>query len=214
MFDTLNKAQQGDLGEARAIYELVKLGYAISTPLHVHLPYDLIADKDGVLYRVQVKTTKHVSSAATRSYEVMLATNGGNTKSNNRKQFDASLIDMLFVVTDDDRCWLIPASVISSKSTLTIGTPRYAEYQISGSVHSVEVEIEHGGHGDRRRVNPPFTADELQHLLLTMPTVEIACRYNMSDNGIARWAKKWALQKPPRGFWQKQRSQQARSNPT
>lgn len=55
MFQNLNRMQQGDLGEVRCIYELVKLGYSVSKPMHVHLPYDFIADKNNKLYRVQVK---------------------------------------------------------------------------------------------------------------------------------------------------------------
>lgn len=41
LFDNLSRSQQGDLGEARAIYELTKLGYILSRPLCVHCSYDL-----------------------------------------------------------------------------------------------------------------------------------------------------------------------------
>lgn len=50
----------------------------------------------------------------------------------------------------------------------------------------------------------PFTRDELEKLLWVYPTTIIAKMYNMSDNGVARWARKWNLSKPPRGYWQKQ----------
>lgn len=49
----------------------------------------------------------------------------------------------------------------------------------------------------------PFTRGELEKLLWVYPTTVIAKMYNMSDNGVARWARKWSLSKPPRGYWQK-----------
>ena len=51
---------QGDVGEARAIYEFTKLGYQVSVPLAAHCPYDLIIDDGEKLQRVQVKTSQRV----------------------------------------------------------------------------------------------------------------------------------------------------------
>lgn len=50
----------------------------------------------------------------------------------------------------------------------------------------------------------PFTREELSGLLWTYPTTTIAKMYNMTDNGVAYWARKWKLTKPSRGYWQKQ----------
>lgn len=52
----------------------------------------------------------------------------------------------------------------------------------------------------------PFTREVLEKLLWIHPTTTIAKLYNMSDNGVAWWARKWKLPKPPRGYWQKQTS--------
>lgn len=130
MFETLDRSQQGDLGEARAIYELVRLGYYVSTPLHTQVPYDLIADKNGQLFKVQVKTSGFVLREVSQSYQVNLQTTGGNRITNTRKLFDAAAVDLLFVMVSDGRCWLIPTSVIKSTGQLVVGTKLYSGYQL------------------------------------------------------------------------------------
>ena len=209
MFGCDDKTKQGDLGEARAVYEFVRLGYVVSKPMQVHVPYDLIVDKEGVLYRVQVKTSGRIVHQTTNTFEVYLETSGGNTTSNNRKHFDPSLVDLVFVLTSDDRCWIIPTSEITSKTTIKVGTPRYDEFQIAGDrrCRGREVVVK-STVIDRRKKTPPFAKEELARLLWEMPTTDIAKQYNLSDNGVARWASKWNLDKPPRGYWSKNKKDQ------
>lgn len=203
-------SRQGDIGEARAIYEFTKLGYTVSRPLHTHVPYDLIVDKDGVLSRVQVKTSTYVARESTQTYQVQMATSGGNTRRHNIKKFDTTLIDLVFVLTADDRCWIIPAVELQTVShNMLVGTPKYEQYQITGWVKQpvLNQTVSSKPKMDKREVVPPFTKDELEKLLWEMSTTTIAKKFNMSDNGIARWAKKWNLSKPPRGYWAKNNQQ-------
>lgn len=51
-----------------------------------------------------------------------------------------------------------------------------------------------------RKVQWP-TKDELEKLLWEKPTTQIAKQYKVSDKAIAKWAKQYNLQKPPRGYW-------------
>jgi Zn finger protein HypA/HybF involved in hydrogenase expression len=46
-----------------------------------------------------------------------------------------------------------------------------------------------------------FTKEELQELLWKIPLTKIGKKYNMSDNGVNRWVKKWELTKPPTGYF-------------
>lgn len=55
----------------------------------------------------------------------------------------------------------------------------------------------------QRKVQRPTKA-ELEKLLWEMPTIEIARRYSVSDNAVAKWAKQYGLSKPSRGYWAKQ----------
>lgn len=71
----LHPRAQGDLGEASAIEWFAARGCTVSFPLFHSPDYDVVVEMDGVLRRVQVKT-----SAAFRAerYEVTLATRGSN----------------------------------------------------------------------------------------------------------------------------------------
>lgn len=42
----------------------------------------------------------------------------------------------------------------------------------------------------------------LEQLLWTIPSTEIAKIYKVSDKSVFKWAKKYELDKPPRGYWQ------------
>lgn len=46
---------------------------------------------------------------------------------------------------------------------------------------------------------------ELEKLLWEYPMTQIAEVYNVSDKAVAKWVKKYELQKPPRGYWIKSR---------
>jgi hypothetical protein len=67
--------RQGDFGELSAMEWLVSAGAIVSQPLFANPDYDLIADFEGELVRVQVKTSTCWRNGR---YEVTLATRGGN----------------------------------------------------------------------------------------------------------------------------------------
>jgi hypothetical protein len=52
----MNTREQGDLGELSAMCWLVSIGAAVAIPLGHSPDWDLIAEIDGRLFRVQVKT--------------------------------------------------------------------------------------------------------------------------------------------------------------
>jgi hypothetical protein len=46
------------------------------------------------------------------------------------KYFTADRCDLLIVVTADGRRWCIPASVVEAGSALTLGGPKYAQFEV------------------------------------------------------------------------------------
>lgn len=54
----LTSQQRGHLSELAVAADMAKAGYMISFPAE-SMPYDLLADRDGVLIRVQVKTVRY-----------------------------------------------------------------------------------------------------------------------------------------------------------
>lgn len=53
----------------------------------------------------------------------------------------------------------------------------------------------------RRTVWP--NKEELKELLWSIPTTHIGEKFGVSDKAVHKWAKKYGLDKPPRGYWSK-----------
>lgn len=51
------------------------------------------------------------------------------------------------------------------------------------------------------------TKEVLEKLLWEKPTVQISKHYGVSDKAVEKWAKKYGLNKPPRGYWTKVRAE-------
>lgn len=131
MFEKIKThTDQGNLGEAKALYELTKLGFLISKPLIINIKYDLVADDGEKLYRVSVKTTTQEKGAG--KYKVNLATSGGTKKRGTKYLFEKSKCDFLFVCASNGGCWLIPSEKINTASSLTVGCNLYKDYYVSG----------------------------------------------------------------------------------
>lgn len=101
----MTNTDQGNIGLSKAIYELQLLGYRISIPLTENQKYDLICDKNNILFKVQIKTTKHKTKYGV--YEVNLRTSGGNQSFNTVKKREVGDYDLLYVLTDDNISYLI-----------------------------------------------------------------------------------------------------------
>jgi hypothetical protein len=126
-----NPRRQGDIGEAAAIHWLTLIGATVSVPLAHSPDYDLIAEIDGVLRRVQVKTSTHVQRG---NFRVSLATRGGNQSWNGLvKRFDASRCDLLFVLVANGRRWCIPSTAVEGSTAITLGGQKYSEFEVADS---------------------------------------------------------------------------------
>jgi hypothetical protein len=120
--------RQGDAGELSAINWFLTKGAYVSLPMFDHPDYDLIADFGDRVERVQVKT----SICWTRQrFVVQLATRGGNQSWNGTiKYLDATRCDSLFVHVGDGRRWYIPANALGGDSAISLGGPKYAEFEV------------------------------------------------------------------------------------
>jgi hypothetical protein len=90
---------------------------------------DLVADLDGRLCRIHVKTsTVQIKNGR---YAVTLATRGGNQSwSGLVKRFSPERCDYLFVLVAYGRQWLIPADAVDGGAAILVGGPKYAAYEI------------------------------------------------------------------------------------
>ncbi len=124
----MSPRKQGDLGELSAIDWLGEQGYALYLPLGHSPDVDLIALDDERAVRVQVKTS---TVYCNHRWDVTLCTRGGNRSWNGLvKYFSAERCDRLFVLVADGRRWYIPSEQVSAGSTVRLGGPKYAAFEI------------------------------------------------------------------------------------
>ena len=124
----MNTLEQGDLGEVSALGWLVSVGASVAVPVGHSPDWDLVAELDGRLLRVQVKTCTYVRN---ERWEIRLCTRGGNQSWNGVvKRMDASRCDYLFVHVGDGRRWFIPSGRVEGGSLIRLGGPKYAEFEV------------------------------------------------------------------------------------
>jgi hypothetical protein len=91
----------------------------------------LIADFGDELVRVQVKTSGFFRNGR---WEVALCTRGGNQSWSGRvKLLDTSRCDAVFVHVSDGRRWYIPSWAVEATSSLLLGGPKYAAFEVERS---------------------------------------------------------------------------------
>jgi hypothetical protein len=129
----INRRVQGDLGEFSAMEWLVSKGALVWIPLGHSPDVDLMAEIDGRVLRVQVKTSTYRlrTSEGDERWEVSIATNGGNQSwTGNVKKFDPTRVDYLFALVGDGRRWMIPSQAIESQRAVMLGAPKYSEFEV------------------------------------------------------------------------------------
>ena len=126
---------QGNLGLAKAINYFVSHSIPVSIPLNDTQKYDLVADFNGKLQRVSVKTSRNTRTNG-KSYEVQLRNTGGSSGKSVIRLFDNESADYLFVYTANDKMYLIPFSAITTTSEIVVGI-KYTEYLVEEKPFSV-----------------------------------------------------------------------------
>jgi len=126
--NAVNSTKQGDIGEARAIYEYTRLGFIVSRTLFDSAKYDLIIDDGEGLKRVQVKTSNYYREYG---WIVGLKTSGGNRSRTYKQKRKKEDYDILFVLTSDNRCWSIPTDILGDIQSVILGTKKYQNYELN-----------------------------------------------------------------------------------
>jgi hypothetical protein len=124
----VHRRAQGDLGEVSAVEWLAGTGARVYIPFGHSPDCDLVADLDGHLVRVQVKTSSY---SRLGRWEIVLATRGGNRSwSGIVKRFSPERADFLFVHVADGRRWFIPSREIGGATGIRLGGPKYAGFEV------------------------------------------------------------------------------------
>jgi PD-(D/E)XK endonuclease len=129
MSSALKPRQQGDWGELAAMTWLMSRGAPVYRPVFHSPDVDLIAVVGGHVVRVEVKTSTYPRSDG--RWGVTVATHGGNQSwSGLVKYFNPTRCEFLFVLVGDGRQWFIPTAALDCKSSLTLGGPKYSEFEV------------------------------------------------------------------------------------
>ena len=212
------KKIKGDLGATKAMMRLVEMGYVVFTPVICEsLPFDLIAYKDEIMYRIQCKYNSNGKVSQNTSWS---DSHGSHVRRYLDTDFDYYAI---YLPTTDT---VVFPSVKLKGITIRDSVPNSAtpfywfedfkEFTDSASKKSYKdfgYRITSIGKGKTRAeshkvVHP--TSEELNKLLWEKPTLAIAKDFGVSDKAIEKWAKAYGLTKPPRGYWAKQAAKAAK----
>ena len=124
----LTPREQGNLGEYSAVEWFMSKDLPVAIPIGHTPDWDLLAEIDGRVARVQVKTTGQFRKGR---WDLAVRTCGGNQSWNRvAKYLDSSRCDYLFALVADGRRWLIPSAELGGRSSLRLGGPRYAAFEI------------------------------------------------------------------------------------
>lgn len=109
----------GVLGEAAVLKELILLGYTVFTQFDGQSPFDMVAYKDDELYRVSVKSTS--VRAENGKYVAQIKRVRINSGKNTIFPFDPDSCDILAVyIIPEDRVVLYDAKTITTKTVLQV----------------------------------------------------------------------------------------------
>lgn len=123
------QALQGNIGLGKAIEYFTSHSIPVCIPLNDTQKYDLVVDMDGTLARISVKTSRF--KMAKTSYYVLLQNCGGSSGKGKIRKFDNTTCDYVFVLTGNNKMYLIPSSKITAKAGISVGN-KYTEFEVFG----------------------------------------------------------------------------------
>jgi hypothetical protein len=118
---------KGDLGVLKAQIDLFEQGFTLFVPLTEHCPFDLVAYRDGVFRRVQVKYR-----AVDRSgkIEVKFSTCWADRNGTHTSPLDKDEIDLFCIYCPDtDECYYVDPREFGSNVSLRVRAPRNGQLQ-------------------------------------------------------------------------------------
>lgn len=115
----LNTKSKGDIAVADAISFYTRSGHQVLLPFGDKQKYDLVVDVDGSFLKVQCKFTSQRNASGT--HLVPLRVLGGNRSRTINYTYREGDFDLLYVLTDDGKRYVVPSLVTNKmKSCLTL----------------------------------------------------------------------------------------------
>lgn len=139
----LSPKQKGNLTELKCITAFYELGYQCSIPYGENSRYDLIADIDGKLIKVQCKTSREVDNGV---IEFSCRSCRSNTQSNLQRRYTDKEVDY-FATYWNGQVYLVPISECSvskklrfvpSKNGQRMGASYAKDYELQGQLEKLK----------------------------------------------------------------------------
>lgn len=125
--NNIYQSLQGNMGLSKAIDYFTSHQITTALPLNDTQKYDLIADFNDKLQRISIKTCRRKNENNT--YTIQLRNTGGSSGHNKYRYFNNNNCDYIFVLTGDDKIYLIPTNIITSITSIDVGN-KYSEYEV------------------------------------------------------------------------------------
>ena len=126
-----NSKKQGDAGLGQAIAYFTSKGYDVALPLTDSADWDMIVEINGILKRVQVKTSSQLSES-NGIMKFNANVNGGNQTASRTKLIPEQQWDLIFLhhlVTGKQA--LIPKEALTTNGQINIGGCKYKEFMLN-----------------------------------------------------------------------------------
>ena len=131
----LTSKQKGNLTELQCLSAFVEHGCGISIPYGDNSKYDFIADIDGRLFKIQVKTS---SLKDENAIKFSCRTTHVNCKGVKNERYLSNEVDF-FATYWKNQCYLIPVSECSVEKTLRFVPPKSG--QLKGITFAKDYEL-------------------------------------------------------------------------
>lgn len=120
-----NSSKIGNIGEAVAISEFIKLGFNVSIPFGDNCPYDLIVDYYGKLLKIQCKTCERIHGSV-----MEFSINRTNGFTGKHTPYSDNEIDYFFLYcVENGYMCLIPVDKMKATTQFTIRITKINNYK-------------------------------------------------------------------------------------
>lgn len=138
---SLYNSIQGNIGLGKAIEYFTSHAIPVALPLNDTQPYDLIADINGVLSKISVKTSRYNPDGT--GYCVLLKNSGGSSGVSKTRPFDNTSCDYVFIYTADNTTYLIPSNLITVTTMMTL-TKKFDNFIVKAkTLQEYDEEVRH-----------------------------------------------------------------------
>jgi len=205
---------KGDIAAAMALADLTLKGYICFTPtVSEHLPFDLIAYKDGKCLRIQAK---YNSNRKIRNKTSWADKHGSHYKYYNKNDFDYYA---LYIPSINK---VLYPNISFGGNSIAVEPPKsgvavywwedfldftdkaerktWRDFPEIESLTKTMTKKAMEAHINHRKVKRP-SKEELNQLIWSKPMIELSKELGVSDRAIAKWIKYYDLEKPPIGHW-------------